>query len=465
MPATMDETRLDRLYRTACGMDTDIHEHLPTLRRLASGCDHVTELGTRTGSSTLALLAARPERLITYDLMRWPQVDHLEALAAEAGVDFTFRQEDSTAAPIDDTDLLFIDTWHVEEQLARELALHAPMARRYVVLHDTAPDAYGDRGETRGHRGLLPAVDAYLQRGTFEVAERHLNNNGLLVLRRARPESQARAVAVPPPARVFLAFPYYQHFVAQCVDAYDGRLDPHSADQAPKWWSGGAFHDRTFNDLWCAALNSRGDFGWTHFAMCHSDVRPEGYWLSTLLRVLRETGADLASVLLPIKSAHGLSSTATLDRATGTVRRVTMREAQALPLSFGAEALPPGHDLLASTGLWCCRFDEPWVERVWFESRHRIVREPDGRFVPQTVSEDWAFSHALARLGKRVVVTREVPAGHWGTAEYRNDEGWGVPGPDPDAAPYGGWYDWQAAADAPPAQPQEKADAFHLRLP
>jgi hypothetical protein len=45
---------LGERYRAAC--PSDIHEHLPTLSELARECKHVTELGTRTGVSTLAFL-------------------------------------------------------------------------------------------------------------------------------------------------------------------------------------------------------------------------------------------------------------------------------------------------------------------------------------------------------------------------------------------------------------------------
>src|SRR5262249_32635606 len=52
------------LYRNACNTAGDIHEHLPTLYLLAQRCRHVTEMGTRTGVSTIAWLFAQPERLV-----------------------------------------------------------------------------------------------------------------------------------------------------------------------------------------------------------------------------------------------------------------------------------------------------------------------------------------------------------------------------------------------------------------
>ena len=86
------------------------------------------------------------------------------------------------AVDIEETDLLFIDTWHVYDQLREELRRHAGRASRYVVLHDTT--TFGERGEVAGHAGLWPAVEEYLALGRFALAARYENNNGLTVLRR-----------------------------------------------------------------------------------------------------------------------------------------------------------------------------------------------------------------------------------------------------------------------------------------
>jgi hypothetical protein len=169
-------------YRAACLTPADINEHLPVLYELARGCKRVTELGTRTGVSTLAFLQAQPEKLVCYDLVRLPEVDQLAALAGRT--EFVFRQEDVLQAEIEETDLLFIDTLHSYDQLREELRRHAGKARRYVVLHDTT--TFGEEGELEGQRGLWPAVEEFLAEGTFVLSRRYENNNGLAVLERAR---------------------------------------------------------------------------------------------------------------------------------------------------------------------------------------------------------------------------------------------------------------------------------------
>lgn len=167
-------------YEAACRAPSDINEHLPTLYALARQCAHVTELGTRTGVSTLAFLYARPKKLVCYDLMRHPEIDQLQALAGPT--EFVFRQEDVREADLEDTDLLFIDTWHVYRQLKAELRRHAPRARRTIVLHDTT--TFGVVGEAPGEPGLWPAIAEFLAEGDFRLGQRYENNNGLTVLER-----------------------------------------------------------------------------------------------------------------------------------------------------------------------------------------------------------------------------------------------------------------------------------------
>jgi GT2 family glycosyltransferase/Flp pilus assembly protein TadD len=174
---------LASLYHAACSTPSDIHVQLPKLFELASQCRHVTQLGTRAGISTTALLFAQPDELVSYDRVKHPHIDLLRAVAGRTL--FHFRKADVLEVQIDETDLLFIDTRHTFEQLREELNLHAPKVRKYLVLHGTA--AFAERGEAPGSRGLWPAVEEFLALGTFRLRERLTNNQGLTVLEAVRP--------------------------------------------------------------------------------------------------------------------------------------------------------------------------------------------------------------------------------------------------------------------------------------
>jgi glycosyl transferase family 2 len=183
MTPTLSVPMLQELYQEALVTPSDINEHLPTLYGLARECDHVTEMGTRSGGSTRAFLYAQPEELVCYDLVRQLEVDRLEAAARQAGRPrFSFHQADVLQAEIQETDLLFIDTFHVYEQIKQELARHAHKVRKYLVFHDTT--TFGETGEVGGSRGIWPAIEEFLRENPeWRVVIRLSHNNGLTIVR------------------------------------------------------------------------------------------------------------------------------------------------------------------------------------------------------------------------------------------------------------------------------------------
>jgi cephalosporin hydroxylase len=102
---------LETHYRHACETPSDINEHCPTLCLLAAQCAHVTEMGSRPGVSTTALLRAQPATLVCYDVRLPPAFDRLLQLAGRTEV--RFHEADTLNVEIEPTDMLFIDTFHV----------------------------------------------------------------------------------------------------------------------------------------------------------------------------------------------------------------------------------------------------------------------------------------------------------------------------------------------------------------
>jgi hypothetical protein len=175
-------SELEMHYESVCENDSDIRDHCPTLALLASSCDHVTELGSRTGVSTTALLYAQPRDLVCYDLEPRPEFDNLYRFTGRTRL--ALNTADSREVTIAETDLLFIDTCHVYEQTACELSRHAAKVRKYIALHDTT--TFGEHGELPGSRGIWPAIAEFLaRRPEWELLARFHNNNGLTVLVRS----------------------------------------------------------------------------------------------------------------------------------------------------------------------------------------------------------------------------------------------------------------------------------------
>lgn len=179
-PASIDEW-----YSRAAATPSDINEHCPTLKELASQCEHVTEFGVRRGVSTVALLAGKPKRMVSYDLTPSAEAPALKLLAEKNGTQFEFRQGDSRSAAVEETDLLFIDTVHTAAHVLAELKNAAPKCRRYLVFHDTEPPwGYYDEGGGNGG-GVRGAILQFLKENPEWTAVRHHpNNHGLTVLSR-----------------------------------------------------------------------------------------------------------------------------------------------------------------------------------------------------------------------------------------------------------------------------------------
>lgn len=181
-----DPIDIEDQFALACSTSSDINEHLPKMREIASQCSHIIEMGTRYGNSTIAFMAGRPEKFIAYDVQYNSRMDLLKKVARDNGINFDMRIEDVLQIELEETDLLFIDTNHNKEQCSVELEMHAGKARKYIMFHDTT--SFWERGqgwwEEPGH-GLKDAIEPFLAaHPEWKMEYRAMNNNGLMILKR-----------------------------------------------------------------------------------------------------------------------------------------------------------------------------------------------------------------------------------------------------------------------------------------
>lgn len=194
------------MYTSKCNEGSDINEHLPTLKKYAEQCTHVTECGVRGVTSSWAFAAGLQgrlhTRLIQVDLGTNNNVVEFGIVARAAGIDTLFYQESDLVCPIEPTELLFIDTWHVYGHLKRELERWHSSVSKWIIMHDTTVDEWlGETIRCGGNatsqsiasgypideinKGLWPAVSEFLDaHPEWSIEERFTNNNGLTVLRR-----------------------------------------------------------------------------------------------------------------------------------------------------------------------------------------------------------------------------------------------------------------------------------------
>lgn len=200
---------IDEKYIERCSNYSDINEHLPTLARYASECSHITECGVRCAVSSYAFAHAlknkKNNKIIQVDIESNENIDLFKSECANENVNVTFYKQSSLECPIEQTDLLFIDTWHVYGQLKRELERWNTSVSKYIIMHDTTVDEWAgetirlkwnpkEQSQQSGipiyeiTKGLWPAIREFLEsHPEWKLRERYSNNNGLTILERITP--------------------------------------------------------------------------------------------------------------------------------------------------------------------------------------------------------------------------------------------------------------------------------------
>ena len=159
---------LKEVYDTLSQMQAAAHfaeyiEHHKALLKCANDPDVkvIKELGVCQGVTLAAMLMTNPEKITGIDIAPHyyePYKKHFEDYATENNIDFEYitgsSHDPNLVSPCD---LMHIDSLHNPNHLAKELKLHAPHVKKYIVFHDTA--------NFKGSKGLLVAIAHYI---TFE---------------------------------------------------------------------------------------------------------------------------------------------------------------------------------------------------------------------------------------------------------------------------------------------------------
>lgn len=199
---------IETKYAELCKTSSDINEHLPTLMELSKECETICEFGVRGIVSTWAFLTGlmknntNNKNLLSVDIENINGIQNVINIANVHGITMKFVCEDSAKSDIPETDMLFIDTWHIYGHLKRELNAHHKKVKKYIVMHDTELDGvYGEtiRCNWNAERqsiqsgypvdeinmGLQKAIDEFLDTNKeWELYKVYKNNNGLTILKR-----------------------------------------------------------------------------------------------------------------------------------------------------------------------------------------------------------------------------------------------------------------------------------------
>jgi hypothetical protein len=197
---------LEQRYIFNCRTASDINEHLSTLKKYADECTHITECGVRFVVSSyafaLSLKGKENNKLIQVDTKKYQQNFTFEQECSRESVNVKFYEQSDLECPLEQTELLFIDTWHIYGHLKRELARWNQSVSKYIIMHDTTTDAVHGESIRVGWdpkkqsvetgipveeitKGLWPAIEEFLvEHSEWKIKERFMNNNGLTILER-----------------------------------------------------------------------------------------------------------------------------------------------------------------------------------------------------------------------------------------------------------------------------------------
>jgi cephalosporin hydroxylase len=131
---------LSDLYAQHCATPSDIYLHLPRFVAMVEelNAQHVIELGTRSGVSTIAWLHALKQtggRLTSVDIDAKPEIGDWPHWTFIQGDD----EDPELVASLEPADIVFIDTSHLYDHTVRELNTYRWLVKPggLLVLHDT----------------------------------------------------------------------------------------------------------------------------------------------------------------------------------------------------------------------------------------------------------------------------------------------------------------------------------------
>jgi hypothetical protein len=194
---------IEQVFEWCQTIPRDIEKHLVRLRKLASMVPHVTEFSTRR-ETTVAFLAALPPVLVSHNTEQDPlrgylqHLHHTLQLPPSAGGPRVAKwgEGDSLTTEIEETDMLFLDTYGTGDRLYQELVKHAPKVRRWIVRHDTG--IFGERGSD-GEPGLAFAIKRFIEENPeWFIADHTGEQYGLTVLGRLEKDRPPSPITIWP---------------------------------------------------------------------------------------------------------------------------------------------------------------------------------------------------------------------------------------------------------------------------
>jgi cephalosporin hydroxylase len=188
-PKIENVKNLEQFYKELTSAQQQAHgieytSHHSVLQSLTKECDSIKELGVCQGATLAAMMFCNPNKITGIDIdpqYFLPYQNLFETYAKENQIDFEFICGSSHDKKlVTSVDLLHIDSYHTYDHLIKELSIHAPEVKKYIVFHDTV--------HGRGAQRLLAAIAHYITEvdPKWEIIEHSIKGSGHTVIKRIK---------------------------------------------------------------------------------------------------------------------------------------------------------------------------------------------------------------------------------------------------------------------------------------
>ncbi len=200
---------LEDMFQYQCSISETLCDFRIASRKYAKECTTIAELGAYHMGSGFALLQGLSENPSQIRSLHCTDTENPPELmlqlakkwAVEKGISFQFQLANDLDIDLEPVDMLHIDTFHAYRHLTTELEKFSPIAKKYILMHDTSgnfgqndqPGGWENEAKYPAHisrfkRGLWTAVEDFLQGNhEWELHERNQQGDGYTVLKRRSP--------------------------------------------------------------------------------------------------------------------------------------------------------------------------------------------------------------------------------------------------------------------------------------
>jgi hypothetical protein len=148
-------------------------DYYKTIESLAKQIESYKELGSMQGVSAAAAIIGNPNlKFIEMIDITFKHLKKHKNLFLEFEGRLVFTQSDSTKCKINKVDMTFIDSLHKYKHLKKELQLHAPETKKFLMFHDT------------NLRGIKKAITELVNTSNWNYKIVNENGCGFIVLER-----------------------------------------------------------------------------------------------------------------------------------------------------------------------------------------------------------------------------------------------------------------------------------------